>query len=151
MRAILQRVKSSQVTVDGQVIGAIGHGLLLLLGITHDDTATDIEWLIKKIVQLRIFSDQDGKMNLGITDVQGSILVVSQFTLYADAKKGNRPSYIRSAPPAISIPLYHAFLETLRQRFQGPIATGEFGAMMDVSLINDGPVTVILDSRQQDF
>jgi D-tyrosyl-tRNA(Tyr) deacylase len=119
--------------------------------VTHDDTATDIDWLLKKLVQLRIFSDADGKMNLSVEDVQGGILVVSQFTLYADAKKGNRPSYIRSAPPAVSVPLYEQFVATLRSRFAGPVATGSFGAMMAVSLVNDGPVTIILDSRQQDF
>lgn len=151
MRAVIQRVSRASVTVAGNTIGEIGQGLLVLLGVTHDDTAADSEWLIKKIVQLRIFNDTEGKMNLSVEDVAGGILVVSQFTLYADAKKGNRPSYIRSAPPAVSIPLYEEFLQVLRQRFQGPIATGEFGAMMDVSLLNDGPVTIILDSRQQDF
>jgi D-aminoacyl-tRNA deacylase len=151
MRAILQRVREAQVTVTDETVGAIGPGLLVLLGITHDDTAADIDWLLKKIIQLRIFNDADGKMNLSLEDVAGSILVVSQFTLYADAKKGNRPSYIRSAPPAVSVPIYEQFLAALRQRFQGHVATGQFGAMMDVSLINDGPVTIILDSRQQDF
>ena len=151
MRAVIQRVGRASVTVAGNTIGEIGQGLLVLLGVTHDDSAVDSEWLIKKIVQLRIFNDADGKMNLSVEDVAGGILVVSQFTLFADAKKGNRPSYIRSAPPAVSVPLYEEFLQMLRQRFQGPIATGEFGAMMDVSLLNDGPVTIILDSRQQDF
>lgn len=151
MRAVIQRVSRASVTVAGNTIGEIGQGLLVLLGVTHDDIAADSEWLIKKIVQLRIFNDTEGKMNLSVEDVTGGILVVSQFTLYADAKKGNRPSYIRSAPPTVSVPLYEEFLQMLRQRFQGPIATGEFGAMMDVSLLNDGPVTIILDSRQQDF
>lgn len=151
MRAVIQRVSRASVTVAGNTIGEIEQGLLVLLGVTHDDSAADSEWLIKKIVQLRIFNDADGKMNLSVEDVAGGILVVSQFTLFADAKKGNRPSYIRSAPPAVSVPLYEEFLQMLRQRFQGPIATGEFGAMMDVSLLNDGPVTIILDSRQQDF
>jgi D-tyrosyl-tRNA(Tyr) deacylase len=151
MRAIIQRVSAASVQVADQTIGEIGQGLLVLLGVTHDDTATDIDWLLKKLVQLRIFSDADGKMNLSVEDVQGGILVVSQFTLYADAKKGNRPSYIRSAPPAVSVPLYELFVATLRSRFAGPVATGSFGAMMAVSLVNDGPVTIILDSRQQDF
>ena len=151
MRAVIQRVSRASVTVAGNTIGEIEQGLLVLLGVTHDDSAADSEWLIKKIVQLRIFNDADGKMNLSVEDVAGGILVVSQFTLFADAKKGNRPSYIRSAPPAVSVPLYEEFLQMLRQRFQGPIATGEFGAKMDVSLLNDGPVTIILDSRQQDF
>ncbi len=151
MRAILQRVRHAKVQVDEITIGEVGRGLLVLLGVAHDDTAADIDWLAKKITQLRIFSDADGKMNLSVEDVGGEILVVSQFTLYADAKKGNRPSYIRSAPPAISIPLYEQFVGTLRERFAGHVATGAFGAMMDVTLLNDGPVTIILDSRQQDF
>lgn len=151
MRIILQRVSSASVTIEGRIAGQIGKGLLVLLGITHDDTAQDIDWIIKKLVQLRIFNDSEGKMNLSLEDVQGELLVVSQFTLYADAKKGNRPSYIRSAPPAISIPIYEQFLQTLRSRFQGKVETGEFGAMMDVALVNDGPVTILLDSRQQDF
>jgi D-tyrosyl-tRNA(Tyr) deacylase len=151
MRAIIQRVSAASVQVADLTVGEIGQGLLVLLGVTHDDTATDIDWLLKKLVQLRIFSDADGKMNLSVEDVQGGILVVSQFTLYADAKKGNRPSYIRSAPPAIAVPLYEQFVATLRSRFTGPVATGSFGAMMAVSLVNDGPVTIILDSRQQDF
>jgi D-tyrosyl-tRNA(Tyr) deacylase len=151
MRAVLQRVKTAKVEVAGRLTGEIGTGILVLLGVTHDDTEADIDWLTKKIVQLRIFNDAEGKMNLSLEDVGGGLLVVSQFTLYADAKKGNRPSYIRSAPPAVSVPLYERFLAVLRTRFQGPVATGEFGAMMDVSLLNDGPVTIILDSRQQDF
>lgn len=151
MRAVIQRVQQASVTIAGEQVGAIGQGLLLLLGVTHDDTAADIDWLLKKVVQLRIFNDTEGKMNLSVEDVGGGILVVSQFTLYADAKKGNRPSYIRSAPPAVSVPLYEQFVASLRERFTGPVATGQFGAMMDVSLINDGPVTIILDSRQQDF
>src|SRR5688572_1130071 len=110
MRAIIQRVSAASVQVADQTVGEIGQGLLVLLGVTHDDTATDIDWLLKKLVQLRIFSDADGKMNLSVEDVQGGILVVSQFTLYADAKKGNRPSYIRSAPPAIAVPLYEQFV-----------------------------------------
>lgn len=151
MRAVIQRVKHANVKVAGTTIGEIGHGLLVLLGITHDDGFSDNDWMLKKLLQLRIFNDTDGKMNLSVTDVAGSILVVSQFTLYADAKKGNRPSYIRSAPPAISIPLYDNFVADLQARFTGKVATGEFGAMMDVELLNDGPVTIILDSRQQDF
>ena len=151
MRAILQRVSEAKVQVDEITIGEVGRGLLVLLGVAHDDTTADIDWLAKKIMQLRVFSDADGKMNLSVEDVGGEILVVSQFTLYADAKKGNRPSYIRSAPPAISVPLYEQFVGTLRERFAGRVATGAFGAMMQVSLINDGPVTIILDSRQQDF
>ena len=151
MRAVIQRVKKASVEVNGASIGEIGHGLLVLLGITHDDSSNDTDWLLKKLLQLRIFNDGEGKMNLSVTDLNGSILIVSQFTLYADAKKGNRPSYIRSAPPAISIPIYDNFVAELRSRFAGPVATGSFGAMMDVALVNDGPVTIILDSKLQDF
>jgi D-tyrosyl-tRNA(Tyr) deacylase len=151
MRAVIQRVKSAKVEVDGAVCGEIKQGLLVLLGITQDDQAADADWLIKKMVQLRIFSDDEGKMNLSVEDVKGGILLVSQFTLYADAKKGNRPSYIRSAAPAISVPIYESFIESLKARFQGPVETGIFGASMDITLVNDGPVTIILDSRQQDF
>jgi D-aminoacyl-tRNA deacylase len=151
MRAVIQRVAHASVRIGEATVGEIGQGLLVLLGVTHEDGAGDIDWLVKKLVQLRVFNDDEGKMNLSVEDVKGGILVVSQFTLYADSKKGNRPSYIRSAPPAIAIPLYEQFLTALRARFQGPVATGEFGAMMAVSLLNDGPVTIILDSSQPDF
>ena len=151
MRAILQRVSQASVTAEGKTTGAIGKGLLVLLGITFEDTDADIDWLIKKIIQLRIFNDTEGKMNLSVTDTGGDILVVSQFTLYADCKKGNRPSYIRSAPPDISIPKYEAFLSSLRKQFTGKVETGIFGAMMDVALHNDGPVTIILDSKEPSF
>jgi D-tyrosyl-tRNA(Tyr) deacylase len=151
MRAVIQRVQFSKVVVEGQTTGEIGPGLLVLLGVTHDDTDKDIAWLVKKIVNLRIFRDDAGKMNLSVQDIGGDILVVSQFTLYANAKKGNRPSYIRSAPPDVAIPLYERFLTQLKSTFSGAVATGEFGAMMEVSLLNDGPVTIILDSREQEF
>ncbi|MEZ4849042.1 MAG: D-aminoacyl-tRNA deacylase [Bacteroidia bacterium] len=148
MRAVIQRVSFSKVEVEGEVVGEIPQGLMVLLGITHEDNEDDIAWMIKKITQLRIFNDEAGKMNLSVQDVGGDILVISQFTLYANAKKGNRPSYIRSAPPDISIPLYEKFLEQLRVSFSGKVATGEFGASMQVSLLNNGPVTIILDSRE---
>lgn len=151
MRAILQRVQYSKVEVSQEIVGEIPQGLLVLLGVTHDDTSTDIDWLIRKIINLRIFTDEQDKMNLSVQDIKGDILVISQFTLYANSKKGNRPSYIRSAPPAISIPMYEAFVQQLRESFSGKVETGEFGADMAVSLLNDGPVTIILDSRQQDF
>lgn len=151
MRAIIQRVSESKVTIAGETVGEIGQGLMVLLGITHDDTESDIQWLVKRMTQLRIFSDEAGKMNLSVKDVQGGILVISQFTLFANSKKGNRPSYIRSARPEVAIPLYEAFLNHLREQFSGPVATGEFGAMMDVHLVNEGPVTIVLDSQQQDF
>lgn len=148
MRALIQRVQHSRVVVAGKEVGAIGPGLLILLGITHDDTQSDMDWLLKKIPKLRIFDDPEGKMNLSVTDIGGEILVVSQFTLFANCQKGNRPSYIRSAPPDISLPMYEQFVAQLRATFSGKVATGEFGAMMEVSLLNDGPVTIMLDSRQ---
>lgn len=151
MRVIIQRVSEAKVEIEGRVNGKIGQGLLVLAGFTHDDSAKDLEWMIKKLLQLRIFRDAEEKMNLSVSDVGGGILVVSQFTLYAQSKKGNRPSYIRSAPPAISIPLYEQFVGMLRASYSGPIQTGEFGADMKVSLLNDGPVTILIDSRDPDF
>lgn len=148
MRALIQRVSSAKVVIEDDISGQIGQGILVLLGITHDDSDKDIDWLIRKITQLRIFSDEEGKMNLSVQDVQGGLLVISQFTLYADSKKGNRPSYTKSAPPATAIPLYEAFLHNLRQTFAGKVETGKFGADMKVSLLNDGPVTIMLDSKE---
>lgn len=151
MRTIIQRVTHAKVEVEGRITGQIGQGLLILLGVTHADTDQDIEWLVKKIPNLRIFNDPEGKMNLSVTDVGGDLLVVSQFTLYADAKKGNRPSYIRSAPPDFSIPMYERFLARMREAFPGKVETGEFGADMKVSLLNDGPVTILLDTVDPSF
>ncbi|MEL6651758.1 MAG: D-aminoacyl-tRNA deacylase [Bacteroidota bacterium] len=148
MRVVIQRVQHSKVVVAGETIGEIGKGLMVLLGITQEDGQADIDWLVKKITKMRIYNDEAGKMNLSVEDIGGDILVVSQFTLYADARKGNRPSYIRSAKPDISIPLYEQFVKTLRTQFSGEVSTGEFGAMMEVSLLNDGPVTIILDSKE---
>ena len=148
MRAVIQRVSFSKVEVEGKTVGEIPQGLMVLLGITHEDNEKDIAWMIKKITQLRIFTDENDKMNLSVQDIGGDILVISQFTLYANAKKGNRPSYIRSAPPDIAIPLYEKFLAQLRVSFTGKVETGEFGASMQVSLLNNGPVTIILDSRE---
>jgi D-tyrosyl-tRNA(Tyr) deacylase len=145
MKLVVQRVSSASVSVNDQLVGSIGHGLLVLLGITHHDTREKADALIKKLVGLRIFNDEHGKMNRSIQDVQGSLLVVSQFTLYANAKKGNRPSYIDAAPPEIAIPLYDYFIENLRMASELPVETGVFGAMMDVSLVNAGPVTLILE------
>jgi D-tyrosyl-tRNA(Tyr) deacylase len=145
MKLVVQRVSSASVSVNDQLVGSIGHGLLVLLGITHHDTRETADALIKKLVGLRIFNDEHGKMNRSIQDVQGSLLVVSQFTLYANAKKGNRPSYIDAAPPEIAIPLYDYFIENLRMASELPVETGVFGAMMGVSLVNDGPVTLILE------
>jgi D-tyrosyl-tRNA(Tyr) deacylase len=147
MRAVIQRVSTASVTVGGTVNGEIDHGLVVLLAVDDTDTAEDIEWLSGKIVRLRIFDDENGVMNRSVQDAQGGILLISQFTLFASTKKGNRPSYSRSARPEIAIPLYEAFVQRLTADFGGPIQTGEFGADMQVSLINDGPVTIIIDSK----
>jgi D-aminoacyl-tRNA deacylase len=146
MRAVLQCVSEARVKIDGEVVGAIGRGLLVLLGITHGDTPEQTEWLAEKIVSLRIFEDEAGKMNRDISEIEGSILIVSQFTLYGDCRKGRRPSFIEAAPPAVAMPLYAAFIDAIRARGV-PTATGRFGAMMQVELINDGPVTLIVDSK----
>jgi D-aminoacyl-tRNA deacylase len=145
MRAVIQRVSRASVTIHGQIVGKIGPGLLVLLGITHTDNPADARWLAEKIVGLRIFNDADGKMNLGLTDVGGSVLVVSQFTLYGDAHKGRRPSFIAAARPEQAIPLYEAFVNGIKA-LGVPVETGRFGAMMDVELVNDGPVTLILEA-----
>ena len=147
MRAVIQRVSSANVTIKGQVRGAIARGLVVLLGVEDADTADDIEWLSGKIVRLRIFDDEQGVMNRSVRDVGGGILLVSQFTLFASTRKGNRPSYIRSAKPDFAVPLYEQFLARLQQDSGKPIQTGEFGAQMLVNLANDGPVTIIIDSK----
>jgi D-aminoacyl-tRNA deacylase len=149
MRAVVQRVSRASVTIDGEIVGQIGRGLLVLLGVTHTDNPADARWFAEKIVGLRIFNDSEGKMNLGITDVGGSVLVVSQFTLYGDAQKGRRPSFIAAARPEQAIPLYEAFVNGIKA-LGVPAETGRFGAMMDVELVNDGPVTLILDSPPKD-
>lgn len=149
MRVLIQRVLSANVCIDNNIKSQIGKGLLLLLGITNDDSKDDIEWLCKKITQLRIFSDSEGKMNMSALDGGLEYLVVSQFTLYASTKKGNRPSYTRAAKPEISIPLYRAFVNCLEDISGKPVATGAFGADMKVSLVNDGPVTILLDSKNR--
>ena len=151
MRAVIQCVSSCNVQVGNKSVGRIEKGLCILLAITQEDTHEDIKWLVKKILNLRIFNDESGKMNLSVKDIQGDIMVISQFTLYANSKKGNRPSYIRSAKPEIAIPLYEAFLTQLQEVFSGNIQTGSFGAMMSVSLVNEGPVTLILDSKDPSF
>jgi D-tyrosyl-tRNA(Tyr) deacylase len=146
MRAVLQRVTSARVTIGDEISGQIGPGLLVLLGITHSDTSDQARRLADKIVDLRIFNDDAGKMNRDVIAINGSVLVVSQFTLYGDCQKGRRPSFIEAAPPEIVIPLYEAFLNGVRARGV-PVATGRFGTMMRVELVNDGPVTIILDTR----
>jgi D-tyrosyl-tRNA(Tyr) deacylase len=147
MRAVVQRVSEAKVIIAGATKGAIQKGLLILVAVEEADTTENIEWLSGKIVRLRIFDDESGVMNLSVQDVQGDILLVSQFTLFASTRKGNRPSYSRSARPELAIPLYEQFLQRLQQDFGKPIHTGEFGARMLVSLTNDGPVTIIIDSK----
>jgi D-aminoacyl-tRNA deacylase len=147
MRAVIQRVSEAKVTIGGASKGAIGKGLVVLLAVEEADIIEDIEWLSGKIVRLRIFDDEAGVMNLSVQDVQGEILLVSQFTLFASTRKGNRPSYSRSARPTLAVPLYEKFMQRLEQEFGKPIQTGEFGAQMFVCLINDGPVTIIIDSK----
>ena len=150
MRIVIQRVRQASVSIEGEVVGQIGHGLLLRLGIEDRDTAADIEWLVNKVVQMRIFDDSNGVMNCSLLDVGGRALVVSQFTLMASTKKGNRPSYIRAARPEVAIPLYEAFVAQLSSALPHPVATGRFGADMQVSLVNDGPVTILMDSQNRE-
>jgi D-aminoacyl-tRNA deacylase len=145
MRAVVQRVRSARVSVGDEVVGTIGQGLLVLLGVAPTDTVAQVHWLADKIVGLRIFADADGKMNRGVTEIDGSVLVVSQFTLYGDCRKGRRPSFIDAAAPEIAEPLYEAFLNSVRA-LGVPVAAGRFGAMMQVELVNDGPVTLIIDA-----
>jgi len=145
MRAVIQRVKNAEVKIDGKIVGKIGKGLLVLLAVHQDDTEDKIERLATKIINLRIFADKDDKMNLSIKDVGGEILVVSQFTLYGDISKGNRPSFIESAKPDKAVPYYEKFVEKIKVSGL-KTATGEFGAMMEVGLVNDGPVTIIIDT-----
>jgi len=150
MRTVIQRVSQASVSIEGVEKSRIGWGLLILLGIEHDDTAEDILWLCKKIAALRIFSDTEGLMNRSIQDIGGEMIVVSQFTLFASTKKGNRPSFIRSARPEIAVPLYEQFVDTLHRESSRPVLTGEFGADMKVSLLNDGPVTILMDSKNRE-
>lgn len=147
MRIVIQRVCQAQVTIDSRVIAQIATGLLLLVGITSDDTEADLAWAVGKVARLRLFADQDGVMNLNVQEVGGEVLAVSQFTLFASTKKGNRPSWSRAAPPAAAQPLFTAFVEQLATALGRPVPCGEFGANMQVALINDGPVTVLLDSK----
>lgn len=150
MRLVLQRVSSASVTVDGSITGQIGTGFMILAGIEGEDTLDDLTWLVQKVTQMRVFSDADGKMNLSVKDVGGDLLVVSQFTLHASTKKGNRPSFIRAARPEVAIPLYEQFLALLEAEMGRPVARGIFGADMKVALVNDGPVTICIDSRARE-
>lgn len=149
MIAIIQRVSEASVKIEEQIKGEIGMGFMVLLGITHTDTQEDVEWLAKKIVRMRIFSDEEGRMNRDLEAINGNILLISQFTLHANTKKGNRPSFIEAAPPEIAIPLYEKMIVQLENLLEKSIQTGEFGADMKVSLVNDGPVTIILDSKNK--
>jgi len=150
MRAVIQRVSEAQVETDGAVVSSIGPGLLILLGIEHDDQSEDIHWLVRKIINMRLFNDEQGVMNESVQDVNGQLLVVSQFTLHASTKKGNRPSYIRAARPETAIPLYEALVSALQEAHGKPVGTGVFGAYMKVRLCNDGPVTLWLDSKNKE-
>ncbi|SFU49820.1 D-tyrosyl-tRNA(Tyr) deacylase [Pustulibacterium marinum] len=150
MRAVIQRTKNASVTVEGKLISEIESGLLILIGIENEDTQEDIEWLSRKITGLRIFNDENEVMNKSITDVEGDIIVVSQFTLHASTKKGNRPSYLKAAKPDVSIPLYEAFVAQVEKDLGKKVGTGIFGADMKVQLLNDGPVTIIIDTKNKE-
>lgn len=150
MRIVIQRVTHASVTIDGTVKSAIGHGFLILLGICEEDTAEDVSWLVRKVAGLRVFDDDEGVMNLPITDIGGEALVVSQFTLMASYKKGNRPSWLRAARHETAIPLYESFCQELSEAIGRPVGTGEFGADMKVELLNDGPVTICMDTKNKE-
>jgi D-tyrosyl-tRNA(Tyr) deacylase len=150
MRVVVQRVSEADVTIAGDVVGRIGRGLLVLVGVETGDTPADVDWLAEKLAGLRIFADADGKMNLNVREVGGEALVVSQFTLHAGTRKGNRPSFIRAARPDEAVPLYEAFLERLEAAVGRPVRRGVFAADMQVRLVNDGPVTIVIDSRQRE-
>ena len=150
MRVVIQRVSSASVTIDEEIVSAIEKGLLILVGLEDEDNRDDIEWLCKKIIDLRVFSDEDGKMNLSVRDVEGEILVVSQFTLHASTKKGNRPSYLKAAKPDKAALLYEEFCAELSLSLGDPVRTGVFGADMKVALVNDGPVTILIDTKNKE-
>ena len=147
MRIVIQRVSEASVQVNGEVVGSISKGLLVFLGITHEDDVQDVSWLVKKTIGLRIFNDTNGVMNLSLLDTEGELLVVSQFTLHALTKKGNRPSYIDAAKPETALPLYESFVDQCEKALGRSVSTGVFGAMMDVQICNDGPVTILMDSK----
>lgn len=147
MRAVIQRVSRASVTVESEVTGAIERGLLVLVGIAPDDTAEDVAWLTGKIAAQKLFPDESGRMNLSVVESGGGVLVVSQFTLLASTRKGTKPSWHRAAPPDVAVPIYESFVRAMEELLGHPVATGKFGAMMDVALVNDGPMTLVLDSR----
>ena len=149
MRVVLQRVSEASVTIKNTIFSKINLGYFVLLGVEDEDSQEDIDWLCSKITKMRLFPDADEKMNLSIQDVNGEILVVSQFTLYASTKKGNRPSFIKAAKPEIAIPLYEQFIQTIDKEIKKPVQSGKFGAMMDIALINSGPVTIVIDSKER--
>ena len=150
MRAFIQSSLDSRVEIDGQVVGRIDRGLVVLLGVTHEDSQEDVDYLVKKVSQLRIFEDDEGKTNLSLTDIQGQVLSISQFTLYANTKKGNRPSFTKAAEPSLAENLYDAFNKGLRDK-NIDVQTGKFGAMMQVFICNNGPMTILIDSKQRDL
>jgi D-tyrosyl-tRNA(Tyr) deacylase len=150
MRAVVQRVSRAEVRVENEVIGSCGAGVMVLLGVHTEDGDTDADWLARKVAEMRIFSDEEGKMNQSLIDIAGEALVVSQFTLHAKTKKGARPSFIHAARPETAIPMYERFVRQLEDHLKRPVATGRFGAMMEVDLINDGPVTITLDTRNKE-
>lgn len=150
MRLVIQRVTHASVTIEGKVKSAIGPGLLILVGVESADTTEDVDWLVRKVAALRIFDDEQGVMNRSVQDINGEALVVSQFTLFASTKKGNRPSWLKAAPHNISVPLYEAFCQRLSQAMGKPVSTGEFGADMKVELLNDGPVTILMDTKNKE-
>ena len=150
MRLVIQRVTHASVTIEGKVKSAIGPGLLILIGVESADTTEDVDWLVRKVTALRIFDDEQGVMNRSVQDINGEALVVSQFTLFASTKKGNRPSWLKAAPHNISVPLYEAFCQRLSQTMGKPVGTGEFGADMKVELLNDGPVTILMDTKNKE-
>lgn len=150
MRLVIQRVTHASVTIEGKVKSAIGPGLLILVGVESADTTEDVDWLVRKVAALRIFDDEHGVMNRSVQDINGEALVVSQFTLFASTKKGNRPSWLKAAPHNISVPLYEAFCQRLSEAMGKPVGTGEFGADMKVELLNDGPVTILMDTKNKE-
>ncbi|MBN2172893.1 MAG: D-tyrosyl-tRNA(Tyr) deacylase [Bacteroidales bacterium] len=150
MRAVIQRVSQASVRINGEIMSRISTGLLILLGIEEADTQEDVDWLAGKIARLRIFDDENRVMNLSVSDVSGEILVVSQFTLHASTKKGNRPSYIKAAKPDVAVPMYEKFVKKVEEETGKSVQTGEFGAMMEISLVNDGPVTIIMDTKNRE-